>query len=130
VACRTWFSTGLAENGYETFVAASGPEAVALVRHRCVHAAVLDMHMPGMTGLETLAAIRIESRQRIPAILVSDDASKELRLKALAARFDVFLSKPVNLAVLRDAIGCILERQGRRWGRFQAPGGPAAPPSC
>ena len=109
-ACRSEFREILEGDGYETFLARTGTEAIRIVRRRSVHVAILEMHTPGMSGLETLAGIRIETRQNVPAVLVSRDASKELQLKALVARFEAFLSKPVDHDVLRTAVERIVRR--------------------
>lgn len=102
--CRARFRDVFAERGYETFVAACGSEAISIVRSCDVHVAILDMHLPDMTGLDTLTRIQKEMGHYVPAILVSHDQSKELQLKALAARFAAYLSKPVRLDVLGRAV--------------------------
>ena len=42
--------------GFRTLLAGDGEEAIEIVRHEEVHLLLLDMHMPKLTGLETLAA--------------------------------------------------------------------------
>ena len=61
---------------------------------------VLDMHMPGRTGLEVARAIRLleinEKRRRMPIIMLTAAASVGLRDDSLDAGVDLFLSKPVD----------------------------------
>jgi two-component system, sensor histidine kinase RpfC len=61
---------------------------------------ILDMHMPGRTGLEVVRTIRaLEARaqqRRIPIIMLTAAASVDLRDNSLDAGVDLFLSKPVN----------------------------------
>ena len=45
-------------HGYETTGAASGDDASALARLRVFHVAIVDMSMPGMTGIELLENLR------------------------------------------------------------------------
>ena len=108
--CRTRFRDIFANKGYETFVAACGLEALSIARSRDVHVAILDMHLPDMSGLETLGHIHKETGYFVPAILVSHDKSKELQLKALAARFAAYLSKPVRLDVLGRVVENLVAR--------------------
>ena len=108
--CRARFREVFSEKGYATFVAACGHEAISIVRECDVHVAILDMHLPDMTGLDTLGRIQRETGHNMPAILVSHDTSKELQLKALAARFAAYLSKPVRLDVLGRVVEDLITR--------------------
>ena len=49
--------------GFRTLLAGDGEEALHIVRHEEVHLLLLDMHMPKLTGLETLAAGQAVSRR-------------------------------------------------------------------
>lgn len=116
-ACLSRFGDTFASGGYDTYLAACGKEAIRIARTQSVHVAILDMHMPDMSGLDTFVEIRKETGHNVPAILVSHDSSKELQLKALAARFAAFMSKPVHLSVLRRVVGELALRNypGGRW---------------
>ena len=116
-ACRRRFSDIFSGSGYETYVAACGTEALGIVRSRDVHVAILDMYMPDMTGLCALAEIEKEVGRHMPAVLISHDQSKELQLKALAAHFAAYLSKPVRLDVLGRVVENLVRRNypGSRW---------------
>ena len=48
----------VAPQGYRTLMAESGEEALDLVREHEVHLALMDMHLPRLSGLETLALVR------------------------------------------------------------------------
>ena len=88
--------------------AVSGEQAVEIVEHAQVDLLVLDMNMDRLTGLET---IRIVKRMdaRMPCILVTSDASEDLRRQAKAADAWSVLSKPVRktelLRTVSTAIG-------------------------
>lgn len=116
-ACRVRYQDLFNEGGYATYLASCGQDALRIVRENSVHVAILDMHMPGMSGLETFNEIRRETGHRVPAILVSHDRSKELQLKALAAHFATFLSKPVDLDLLKRVVSALVMRHypGGRW---------------
>jgi CheY-like chemotaxis protein len=57
--CREAIQTTLAREGFETHPASCGAEAIEIVRRRpsAIHASILDMHMPDLTGIETLTAL-------------------------------------------------------------------------
>jgi two-component system chemotaxis response regulator CheY len=85
--------------GYRTLLASSGEEAVDIVREESVHLALLDMHMPRMTGLETLAMVH-QINALLPCILVTADASGDLMRQAFSVRAYSVIPKPVSKSVL------------------------------
>ncbi|WP_337177578.1 response regulator [Paludisphaera sp.] len=82
-------------HGYRTFLAESGEEALDIVRVHPVHVAVLDMHLPRLSGLETLALVR-QMRAALPAILMSGDWDDNLMRRALSEHAFCVLAKPVS----------------------------------
>jgi CheY-like chemotaxis protein len=60
-----------------------------------VHLLLVDMHMPKLTGLETLEQVR-RIQIQLPCILMSADADQALVEKALAAQVFSVLSKPIS----------------------------------
>ncbi|MCE9603366.1 MAG: response regulator [Planctomycetia bacterium] len=87
---------GLFEHrGFRTYTAGDGEEALEIVRHETVHLALFDMHMPRLTGLETIRRLK-EFHIHFPCILLSAEADDELIAEAREAQaFDV-LRKPVS----------------------------------
>lgn len=81
--------------GYRTLLAADGEEALDIMQRHDVHLALIDMHMPRLTGLETLEIAR-QLRGQFPSILISGDHDEALLRKALSAHVFCVLSKPVN----------------------------------
>jgi DNA-binding response OmpR family regulator len=68
---------------------------------------LLDVHMPGLDGLEVVRAIREReeaSEGHLPVIALTARSSGEDRDRCLAAGMDDFLSKPIRLAELWAAI--------------------------
>jgi DNA-binding NtrC family response regulator len=82
-------------HGYRTFLAESGEEAIDIVRVHPVHVAVLDMHLPRLSGLETLALVR-QVRSALPAIMISGDWNENLMRRALSEHAYCVLEKPVS----------------------------------
>src|SRR5262245_46090578 len=85
--------------GYRAILARSGEEAVDIVRDEEVHLALLDMHMPRMTGLETLQMVH-QIKAVMPCILVTADATEDLIRQAFTVRAYSVIPKPVSRNVL------------------------------
>src|SRR5271165_6958259 len=83
--CREALRDIFEPEGYRTFLASSGEEALDIVRDEPVHLALLDMHMPRLTGLETLHLVR-EINAVLPCILVTADPDEDLIRQAFRAR--------------------------------------------
>jgi CheY-like chemotaxis protein len=81
--------------GYRTFLAESGEQAIDIVKKQDVHLALMDMHMPKLTGLETMEIVR-QIKGLLPTILISADHDETLLRKALSAHVFCVLSKPVS----------------------------------
>jgi CheY-like chemotaxis protein len=104
--------------GFRLFVAASGEEAIdLLMQMNVVHLAVLDMHMPTLTGVDTLRLAR-QFQAMLPAILVTADPNETVVRQAIAAQFFSVVPKPINKNVLLYTVT-------RALSRFY---GPTAPP--
>ncbi len=90
----------LERQGYRTYLASCGEEAIEVVRaHDPVHVALLDMHMPTLTGIETLEAMR-QYNALLPCILVTADASADVMRQAFQARAFSVIPKPVSKNVV------------------------------
>ncbi len=85
----------------------NGPEALAAMRRFPFHLALLDMHMPGQTGLEVLEAMKRETLE-VPCIVISGEASEAVRQHALVIGARAVLRKPVEPRLLRDEVIRIL----------------------
>jgi len=108
-ALRETFRGVLARLGCRTLVAADGEEALQIVQTREVHLVLLDMHMPRMTGLETLRMVR-RFRALLPCILLS--AQLDERIVEQAQREQAFsvLRKPVTRGQLVGVVTQALKR--------------------
>jgi CheY-like chemotaxis protein len=85
--------------GFRTVLASSGEEAVDIVRDMPVHLALLDFHMPRLTGLETLELVH-QINALLPVILVTADANEEVVRQAYAVRAYSVIPKPVSKNIL------------------------------
>ncbi len=100
---RQTLKEALEPQGFRTLLAGDGEEALAIVRRETVHLALLDMHMPRLSGLETIRRVR-ELHQRLPCILISAAMDESLAQEAERVKAYSVLSKPVRLADLNGVI--------------------------
>jgi CheY-like chemotaxis protein len=98
-AARETLREIVAPQGYRTLMAESGEEALDLVREHEVHLALMDMHLPRLSGLETLALVR-QMKGTIPAILITADQDENLMRRALSEHAFCVLAKPVSKHVV------------------------------
>ncbi|MEM6548617.1 MAG: ATP-binding protein [Pseudomonadota bacterium] len=95
-------SAALRFTGYETVSVASGREALSTLKTEVFALILLDLHMPGLTGLDVLKALRGDPRtgHDTPVIIMSADATVEARAASLRAGASEFLTKPIVIEEL------------------------------
>lgn len=101
------------QKGFRTWLAADGEEAIQIVRSREIHVVLLDMHMPRLTGLETLQRVR-HFQSRLPCILISAGVDEQMLAEARDARVFSVLSKPVRCAQVTETV-CSALRKTYNW---------------
>jgi len=94
--------------GFQSYVASDGEEAIEIVQTRSIHLVILDMHMPRLTGLETLRRLK-RFYQLLPCILMS--AELDQRVIAEAQQLNAFsvLAKPLSLKKITNAVHSALK---------------------
>lgn len=97
-------------HGFRTLQAADGQEALDIIQGGAeVHLLLLDMHMPRLTGLETIRLIK-RSRAELPCILMSARADDALMREAMSADAFTVLTKPVTRRGVLDNVSLALEQ--------------------
>ena len=94
--------------GLDVLEAESGLEAIELARASRIDAALLDLHMPGCTGIEALPRLR-ELRRGLPCLVYSGDWTDPLRDLAFSAGAFGILPKPIRPELLKSEILRALE---------------------
>jgi two-component system KDP operon response regulator KdpE len=106
---RKLLTTGLGGYGHEVLAAANATEALALAAQRRPDAVVLDVNLgQGTDGLELCRRLREWST--VPIIMLSVRDDEGIKVKALDAGADDYLSKPFGMEELRARIGAVVRR--------------------
>jgi CheY-like chemotaxis protein len=98
-----------APRGMRILLAGDGEEALHIVRTQEVHLALLDMHMPKLTGLETLRLVK-QFKSMLPCILMSAQLDDLLIEQARSAQAFLVLPKTITLRQITGAVWLALER--------------------
>jgi len=101
--------------GHETLAAANGGEAVDIAVSSIPDLVLMDLRMPVMNGEEAMKSIRADARMRdIPVIVLTASAMAGEREQLLAAGFDGYISKPIDVASFADEVAGFLKDAGRQ----------------
>lgn len=86
-------------------VAENGREALKVVRERHIDLVFMDMQMPVMDGLHATEEIRaFLSKDELPIVAVSANAMKEDREEALFRGMNHYITKPIEISQLYEAL--------------------------
>lgn len=91
--------------GYRALEAADGYEALAVVDADVPALLILDLIMPGMTGLATLEQLRARPEcAALPVLMLTVEDSDEVVQQAMDRDICGYLTKPIDLDELKEAI--------------------------
>ncbi len=116
-ASRRMLARALDEAGYTCREAAGGVEALEMLHAEAPSLLLLDFHMPELNGAEVLTRLRADEDPAIaqlPAIMLTGDGGEESEVRCLEAGANDFVTKPINLPVLRARIDTQLRLQSLR----------------
>lgn len=105
---RRVLKASLTSHGYETYEAKSGEEALQALREQRFDLVLLDMNMPGMSGLEVCREMRQTSEVAIVMLTVRD--AEQDKVAALDAGADDYVTKPFGMPELLARIRAALRR--------------------
>jgi heterodisulfide reductase subunit A len=88
---RDW----LKDAGYEVYTAESGEEALSLVAKQDFGVIVIDVRLPGITGIKALTEVK-QQKPQIKSIVITAYPSAELAAEAIKLGAVDYLVKPVN----------------------------------
>jgi two-component system phosphate regulon response regulator PhoB len=101
----------LAKESYRVRTAASGPEALQAIEAEAPDLVLLDLMLPGLSGLEVLREIRRrDGWSDIPVILLTAKREEADRLEGLRLGADDYVSKPFSPQEVVLRVGAVLRR--------------------
>jgi len=114
---RTGLRDALAGDGYEVVAAADGHEGRALLRSDRYDLLVLDVMLPGPSGLELLRELR-QRDGRTPVLLLTARGEESDKVLGLELGADDYVSKPFSLRELLARVKAMLRRAERPTAAF------------
>jgi len=97
---RDMLSRRLQRTGYAGTLAVDGKDALSLVAHRSFDLVLLDIELPGMSGLNVLQNLRkTHSQTQLPIIMVTAHHESSNMVRALELGANDYVTKPVDLPV-------------------------------
>ena len=103
---RNYLNEELTEAGYEVLMAASAPEALKIIEKEDLDLVILDIRMPGMTGVEALPRI-LGLKENLPVIL--NTAYSQFQQDFMAWAANAYVIKSFDLTELKDKIKELLK---------------------
>ena len=109
----------LEKRGHQVVLAINGEEALEALARRSFDLVLMDVHMPGMDGIEATIAIREKERStgfHQPVIALTALVMKGDHERCTAAGMDGYLSKPIDIQKLDDVLAVYGDRRSRDLG--------------
>jgi CheY-like chemotaxis protein len=104
----------LQAKGYRTAEAENGEDGVHAAVEQHPDLILMDIQLPGINGMEALRQLRENPATRaIPVIAVTASAMQQNRAEIIAAGFDGYQAKPINIAAFLEAVQGALAGQRR-----------------
>ncbi len=114
-ANRDVLSRRVRSQGAEVEVAASGKEALAILRERSFDAVLLDVMMPDMNGYEVLREMKADTSLRdVPVVMISALNEVESTVRCIQLGAEDYLTKPFDPTLLRARLGACIEKKRLR----------------
>jgi two-component system cell cycle response regulator DivK len=99
--------------GYQTLEAETAEEGIRLAQESGPALILMDIQLPGIDGITALGRLRADPRTaNIPIIAVTASAMTHDRQKIMAAGFDGYQTKPINVKEFLEAVRQMLDRFG------------------
>ena len=105
----------LLKQGYRTLTAQNGEDALRLTRQKKPDAIILDLMLPGISGLEVCRTLKSDSATKdIPIIMLTARGEEEDIVKGLEMGADDYVTKPFSPKILVARLKSVLRRNDRQ----------------
>jgi two-component system, NtrC family, response regulator HydG len=112
-AILTLIGTIALAEGFDVATTVNGEEAMKQIRHRPVDLVLLDLRMPGITGLDVLRAIR-DINPRVKVVLMTGYGTIDTAVEAVKLGAMDYLTKPFDLPRLRQLLSTVRDEAEQR----------------
>jgi two-component system, cell cycle response regulator DivK len=97
--------------GYATIEAGTAEDGIKLALEKKPDLVLMDIHLPGMNGIEALGVLRANPiTAAIPVLAVTASVMQQDRKQITEAGFDAYVGKPINLKEFLEAVRHALEK--------------------
>ena len=104
----------LVKSGYEVDIVSAGDEVLPALERQFANLVVLDLMLPGLSGLDVCRAIRAHANfADIPIIMVTAKTEETDRIVGLELGGDDYITKPFSPKELTARVGAVLRRTNR-----------------
>jgi two-component system, NtrC family, response regulator HydG len=112
-AILTLIGTIALAEGFDVATTVSGEDAMKQLRERASDLVLVDLRMPGITGLDVLKALR-EANPRVKVVLMTGFGTIDTAVEAVKLGAMDFLTKPFDLARLRQLLATVRDEAEQR----------------
>lgn len=112
-AIRRGIVDALSFSGYQVLQAANGRDGLDMALHQSYHLLLLDLVLPGPSGLEILEAVR-RTRPTLPVIVLTARSQEDDRVQGLRQGADDYVVKPFSVKELLARVEAVLRRSPSR----------------
>lgn len=99
----------LSHNGYKTYNATDGLEALNIINNSMIDLVICDIMMPNMGGFELIEELR-EIYSNLPILIVTAKEAKEDKILGFKLGIDDYMVKPIDLEELLMRVKALLRR--------------------
>ena len=110
LAVRDVLRRYLEQEAYDVTIATDGPAGLAAARDLEPDLIVLDVMLPGMSGLDVCEHLRVDDDSSVPIIMLTALGETDDRIAGLTAGADDYVTKPFSVKELTLRVGSVLRR--------------------
>lgn len=108
---RSLYNRMLTKAGFTTIEAECGEDALLIAEHEHLNGILMDIHMPGINGIETCRRLRKMKQHRVtPILFLTANDKTEILKEAFSAGGDDFIQKPIKTVVLHARLQGHMQR--------------------
>ena len=96
--------------GYECVEAEDAFEAREILEKESFNLIILDINMPGKTGLELLAELKNDNVKHAPVVMLTTESSSSVKAQGKELGVKAWIVKPMNMGMVKQIIDKIAEK--------------------